>query len=631
MADNSTRIVLTAVDQTQQAFASVRSSVDGLSKSLESVGFGSLAGAITALVSAGTFKALVTDTISMAAGLDDMAERTGASVEALSGLARVAKISGVDLGTVEHGLIRLTKALSDGDEESKGAGKALAFLGLEAEKLRGMDTAAAMLEVAKALDQYADGSGKTALAIALLGKNGAALLPYLKDLAEVGELQGKVTAEQAAAAEKLEKEWRKVTSIGGGELRKAVLDNIESFAMLVDVVRGALTAFKQFGSSFAVVVNDIATGIAIVGHATLGGGLFGNTLAQQKIQEALAARSRFVQAANEDMQDRFNAFSAGSVTDQVKAALAGGSASKPQADFVGKGKKEEKVEEEEELNPLDLMYGGYPGAYKDFVNAIKINAANIAAQLAMDEEMQRAHAKRVSDIVTHTESGKLEVRRTMMQEAATLFQEGAITEQQWLEYSAERSREWSEKTKDEFDSLARAIEGWGRDSANAIVEFATTGKASFGDLVTSILKDIARMAVYENVTKPLFSALNDGIKGSGFGDWLKGVFGGARAGGGPVSAGRAYLVGERGPELFVPGASGGIVPNGAGGGLVVNLIEAPKQAGQVQQRNDNGANVLDIFVDRIRSTLAADIAGGRGPLPAALSNTYGLNRAAGAY
>lgn len=37
------------------------------------------------------------------------------------------------------------------------------------------------------------------------------------------------------------------------------------------------------------------------------------------------------------------------------------------------------------------------------------------------------------------------------------------------------------------------------------------------------------------------------------------------AGGGSVMGGQAYLVGERGPELFVPGRSGAIVPNGAGG------------------------------------------------------------------
>lgn len=44
-----------------------------------------------------------------------------------------------------------------------------------------------------------------------------------------------------------------------------------------------------------------------------------------------------------------------------------------------------------------------------------------------------------------------------------------------------------------------------------------------------------------------------------------------RAGGGPVSYGSSYIVGERGPELFVPGRSGSIVPNGALGGRVVNI------------------------------------------------------------
>jgi hypothetical protein len=48
-------------------------------------------------------------------------------------------------------------------------------------------------------------------------------------------------------------------------------------------------------------------------------------------------------------------------------------------------------------------------------------------------------------------------------------------------------------------------------------------------------------------------------------------FGGGRAMGGPVSAGTAYMVGERGPELFVPKGSGTIVPNGAGRGATINL------------------------------------------------------------
>jgi hypothetical protein len=54
---------------------------------------------------------------------------------------------------------------------------------------------------------------------------------------------------------------------------------------------------------------------------------------------------------------------------------------------------------------------------------------------------------------------------------------------------------------------------------------------------------------------------------------LPGQFGGRRAGGGPVSSGRGYLVGEMGPELFVPSSGGGsIIPNDRlGGGANINI------------------------------------------------------------
>jgi hypothetical protein len=49
-----------------------------------------------------------------------------------------------------------------------------------------------------------------------------------------------------------------------------------------------------------------------------------------------------------------------------------------------------------------------------------------------------------------------------------------------------------------------------------------------------------------------------------------------RAAGGPVTAGTPYLVGERGPEIVVPGRSGTVIPNnrigvGGGGGMVINI------------------------------------------------------------
>lgn len=94
---------------------------------------------------------------------------------------------------------------------------------------------------------------------------------------------------------------------------------------------------------------------------------------------------------------------------------------------------------------------------------------------------------------------------------------------------------------------------------------------------------------------------------------------GARADGGPVSQGMAYLVGERGPELFVPGTSGAVVPNNkmGGGNVTVNLIEDKRRAGQTQERDNNGARELDVFV--------ADIMGD-GPRSKAIRQAFGLQR-----
>ena len=93
----------------------------------------------------------------------------------------------------------------------------------------------------------------------------------------------------------------------------------------------------------------------------------------------------------------------------------------------------------------------------------------------------------------------------------------------------------------------------------------------------------------------------------------------ARATGGPVSDGKPYLVGERGAELFVPNTSGAIVPNHklGGGNVTVNMIEDKSRAGQTQERSNNGAQELDVFV--------ADIMGD-GARSKALQRAFGLRR-----
>jgi len=85
---------------------------------------------------------------------------------------------------------------------------------------------------------------------------------------------------------------------------------------------------------------------------------------------------------------------------------------------------------------------------------------------------------------------------------------------------------------------------------DSIVESLKNGKASFKDFANYVIEQLLRIAIQEAILKPLTG---------GFSDFIGSIFG--RASGGPVNSNTPYIVGERGPELFVPSGNGNIVPN----------------------------------------------------------------------
>lgn len=96
------------------------------------------------------------------------------------------------------------------------------------------------------------------------------------------------------------------------------------------------------------------------------------------------------------------------------------------------------------------------------------------------------------------------------------------------------------------DDVGQSFEQAGERIARALGSAAGRGEISFKRLAKLILEELAKIAL-----DSLF-----GAKGGG----AKLPFFGARAAGGPVNAGGAYLVGERGPELFAPRQAGMIAP-----------------------------------------------------------------------
>lgn len=135
--------------------------------------------------------------------LKNAAEKTGASVEELSKLKFFSEAAGSNIDSVTGALAKLSKGMADAGNEGKPIAEALKFLNLSAKDGNGnlKDSAQLFGEIAKALDRYADGAGKTAIAQAFFGNSGAEMLPIMKKIGELGVVNAIVTKEQAQAAE----------------------------------------------------------------------------------------------------------------------------------------------------------------------------------------------------------------------------------------------------------------------------------------------------------------------------------------------------------------------------------------------------------------------------------------------
>jgi len=144
-------------------------------------------------------------------------------------------------------------------------------------------------------------------------------------------------------------------------------------------------------------------------------------------------------------------------------------------------------------------------------------------------------------------------------------------ESAFAKYAADAQSAAGDATK-YFETFSKGFE-------DAFVKFVQTGKISFKDLANSIIADFARIQAKKALVS-LFSGGSGG--GGGFLGTLSSFFGGFFADGGNPPMGKMSIVGERGPEAFIPRNAGTIVPLenlGGGGGQTsvtynINAVDA---------------------------------------------------------
>lgn len=141
--------------------------------------------------------------------------------------------------------------------------------------------------------------------------------------------------------------------------------------------------------------------------------------------------------------------------------------------------------------------------------------------------------------------------------------------------------------KEELDRLALAAGAAMGGSAEDVKKFNTeldtaklkvialaeqVGLSAKNQAKIQVLVETGQLEVAVDLIERIGNAANGGAIGKQKAIALGPGFA-PRASGGPVVAGQTYLVGEKGPELFTPGVSGGITPNGGfgGGGNTINV------------------------------------------------------------
>ena len=630
MADNSTQIVISARDDTRAAFESVKSALGGIEAAASKLPV--LGAALAGALSVGALTSGIQSAIKFAASLDDMAERTGASVESLSALGKVAKIGGHDLQVVETAAIRLSKAMAGADDEAKGAGHAFEYLGLKADDLGKLQTGEALKKVADAFAKLQDGPGKTALAMDLFGRSGAQLLPFLKDLAETGELNGKITAEQAAQAEAYEKSMRRLESSLGATAKTIAMALLPSLAEAASAMERILkpgggtqevhfdwldrslnwaaqrlASFEAGATEWRVRILKALGASETAARAQADGEMARANLArlqaeartadERDVYGGLYGKSALGYKTGVLKQDA-SGYKSRTAAEAGKAAKTPGSVEDYDmriAQRVGQAINNSDIvkarEYAEALSALDRLF------FESGLDA-EIYASAVAKLSGQTEKAQK-ETDRLNELLAATPTAHIEKAREDMLLLTKALNEGWISEAQFIEAAQTRVGQLGDGVK-EVDDFARQM---GLTFTSAFEDAVIGGKRA-SDVLKGLGQDIERIVLRRTVTEPLgkeISGLIDksGI-GNGLGSFFSNLFGGARASGGPLDPGKWYIAGEKGPEPVWGGGPGAFATGyGAGGVSIVQHINIDSRsdrasiaAAMVQAKDAAKAEIL---------------------------------------
>lgn len=610
------------------------------------------------VAAAGVVSVQVTRTINDMDRLAKSSQSIGVTVEQLSALEFAASLSGVSNEQLATSLQRLSRSMADAARGTGVAKDAFKALGIEATNTDGSlrDSEAVMKDIADRFAGMEDGAQKTALAMDIFGRSGAALIPMLNQGAdginalqlEAAQLGLVIDTQTARAAERFNDDLTRMGSVMTGVWRQMTAELLPALNTLTTTIIDAQRETTGFSDTFDGTAERLVRAVAFMVNAVDGfvrvvqiaGRLTalafinmeraalrfadsivnGPTNAVNQligllnrvpgfdidfragpivggVSESLAMSRRMAEEARRDIESILQQPLRGNAIletfERVQAELAelgpaARAAGEGMADGItdpmkaAPGKVRDAVAEtiaalvreadtfgmsRGEIVAYDLALQGATGTQIAFAQAL-VGSIEDQRQL---QELLREGESVYSATRTPAEALNIEILRLN-----DLLDAGAIN---WDTYARaifdaqdrfDSMRETAVETQEEMSQFAIQA---ARNMQSAFADFLFDPfKSSLRDMAANFARTLHRMVselLAQQILLSFFNAMNPA---AGLGTAL---FGGARADGGPVSPGKAYLVGEKGPELFVPNSAGNIQPNGEGGhGVrIINVID----------------------------------------------------------
>jgi len=569
----------------------------------------SMAGGLAAAFSVDMFVGMVKGSIDAQDRINDLSKSTSLTVETLAGLGAAARKSGSNLDDVAGAINKLS-----------------VNMGKEPEKFREIGVTAkepieALKQLADVFVSIKDPQERAAFAAATLGKSWAGTAPLLAEggkaigeMVEKGTRLSKVTAESAKAADELNDRLEDLQTASQGTktafanlLVPSLIDTAKAMEELSEKGNPLLALLRGF-AGLGKLPFDLALGsvdMSINGQlkdlqqqlsdlerkrdnaVNAGGGLINQWLYGKKgdLDQQITITKNQIDALQK-YGDKLKPGTTSEIkTDgtmpNVRKFLDGNGTV---ANQISEGQRlidqlkdrlltTQNLTEVEKLEAqfADEKYKKASAGEREIaigiaaqIDARKALMTELDAELAMVKNLSKeddAQDARLKSLVSGTDIGKNNQNMLDQALAESALSSGKIDTSTYDQIIA-KLHEVKDEGKDAFKDLETAIDGWGKKSAAAFVDFAYGAKTSFSDLILSMSKEMATMAVYENITKPM---------SAGISAWAKGLFSSNADGGVYSSPGlSAYsgsvvssptvfpfasgigLMGEAGPEAILP-------------------------------------------------------------------------------